>query len=239
MSEQPKKSIPTGSKLVELPYITHTFLQCNVKTPSCLIVGEREGAEGGVETVLQHTSDITCTDICPSGFIVKDLVDQGKIKFIQTDFVSFDESKKYDVIICISVLEHFGMIWSNNKMFNNMDTTEDTVLWNHDFKGIKKMCSLLKDENSIVGITVPCGPYINTEPHNGFPYQRNYNYDRINLVKSFVKSLNCKVCNEKFYYSNNFVEWFETDESISQPQYNHSHNAVSPNCVWAFSIKKS
>ena len=101
-----------GTKLVEIPYLD---MELENQNKNVLIVGERIGNEGIIETIFKKTKTITCTDIMEmkSESILSEIIEKNPtVKFIQKDFLTFDESKKFDYIVCINVLEHFGMNFS-------------------------------------------------------------------------------------------------------------------------------
>jgi hypothetical protein len=40
-----------------------------------------------------------------------------------------------------------------------------------------------------------------------------------------------------FFYSENFNDWFESDMTITSPQYSQANNPYTPNMIWAFTMK--
>jgi len=236
------KSEIKGTKLVEIPYITQEMTEVGKKV---LIVGERIGNEGIVETVMEKTQDILCTDIMElqtESILANIIQETPSVKFIQGDFLAFDEDIKYDYIVCINVLEHFGMNFTKRPMFtDNKICQEDHIIkWNYDLKAIDKMVTLLAPSGKII-ITVPCGSPVlsgDCDPETTMPFLRRYDYLRIGKIKQLAENLQCKLT-EDFFYSENFVEWLQASIEISHPQNAHMHNPNSPNVIWAFTIQKS
>jgi hypothetical protein len=152
-----------GTKLVEVPYFIN---QINDTDKSILIIGEcKGGSEGVSESILElGCNNVTTTDILDS---LPDswLKQNTSWPHIKTDFIKFDETKKFDYIISISVFEHFGMFWEG-KAYDIDSDLEDIILWNHDIQGILKACKLLKDTNSKLIITLPIGPFKKQDTHS-------------------------------------------------------------------------
>jgi hypothetical protein len=229
-----------GTKLVEIPYLDTEISELN---KDVLIVGERIGNEGIIETVFNKTKKICCTDIMemqPKS-ILADLIEKNNtVSFFQRDFLTFPEFVKYDYIVCINVLEHFGMNFSKKPMFTDTTVMDDDIIkWNYDLKAITKMIDLMKDTGKII-ITVPCGNPIfsgDCDSDTTLPFLRRYDYLRIQKIKELITKFNCKLT-ETFYYSDNFVDWFESEIDISHPQNSKMHNPHSPNVIWAFTIQK-
>lgn len=223
-----------GTKIVEVPYFAD---QLEDTTKSILIIGECQGGiEGVSETV--HDKGFTnasTTDIMPSepGCWLRK---NTNWKHIQTDFIEFDESNKYDYIISISVFEHFGFWFAGNRMANGL-AEDDKCYWNHDLRGINKACKLLKDVDSKLMITLPAGPYMNYET-SGEPFLRYYNYQRQDLIKAECERNGYKVTDEKFYYSEDFANWELANPEINNPSYYQVYNPWTPNVIWGFTIQK-
>jgi hypothetical protein len=225
-----------GTKLVEIPYFLNQIIDIN---KSILVIGEcKGGTEGVSESILElGCKNVTTTDILDS---LPDswLKQNTNWPHIKTDFIKFDESKKFDYIISISVFEHFGMFWEGKAYDINSDL-EDIIIWNHDIQGILKACKLLKDKNSKLIITLPVGPYMNYQ-ETGYPFLRYYDLQRQNLVKNKIKEAGYEINNEKFYLSNNFLEWFETDNNINTPEsYRQYCNSYTPNMIWGLTLKQN
>jgi hypothetical protein len=223
-----------GTKLVEVPYFVN---QIKDKDKSVLVVGE---CKGGTEGVSESLLELGCTNVTTTD-ILEALPDSWLRQntnwaHIQTDFIKFDENKKFDYIISISVFEHFGMFWEG-KAYDIESDLEDLILWNHDIQGILKACRLLKDKDSKLIITLPIGPYMNYQ-ETGYPFLRYYDYQRQNFIKNKIKENNFQVAEEKFYLSNDFVEWFEADVNINSPEsYKQYCNPYTPNMIWGVTIK--
>ena len=118
---------------------------------------------------------------------------------------------------------------------------DDYIRWNHDLRAIQKMVTLLSDNsNAKIIITVPGGQPVLTgdiNPGNKMPFLRRYDILRIKLIEEMLGSMKVNLKNT-FYYSKDFVEWFESDISITDPQYFHANNPYTPNVIWAFTISK-
>lgn len=223
-----------GTKIVEVPYFSE---QLEDTSKSILIIGERWGGiEGISETIKElHFNNVVTTDILP----VEEgawLAENTDWEHIQSDFAEFDEQKKFDYIISISVFEHFGFWFAGDRMATGL-VQNDTCYWNHDIKGIMKASTLLKDKNSKLIITLPAGPYMNYEA-SGEPFLRYYDRQRQELIRKELKSQNYKTVNEKYFISNNFEDWNEAPEEINNVEYYPYYNTHSPNVIWGLTIQQ-
>ena len=109
-----------GTKIVENDYLELSIKELNRDDLDILIIGECEGEENVIQTVLKCNKykEIQCVDILPlqpNSSLEKIINSNSNVKFNQTDFIKNKLNKKYDVIVCISVLEHFGMRWNGEK----------------------------------------------------------------------------------------------------------------------------
>lgn len=224
----------TGTKIVEVPYFAD---QLDDTAKSVLIVGECQGGIEGVSETIHEKGfkNVTTTDIMPSELDCW-LRKNTNWKHIQSDFIEFDESNKYDYIISISVFEHFGFWFAGNRMANGL-AEDDKCYWNHDIKGINKACKLLKDSESKLMITLPAGPYMNYET-SGEPFLRYYNIQRQALIKAECERHGYRVVDEKFYYSEDFNNWDVVSPEINNPSYYQTYNPWTPNVIWGFTIKQ-
>lgn len=241
------KMVIKGSKIAELAYMHNCLSQPINNDKDILIIGEREGREGvsmyAVDTLDLDKDSITCTDISElaEDSYLSDLVNEfDNAHFIKADFTEY-EDVKFDYIVCISVLEHFGMKYGNRNMFGDdiafdvMD--DDYIRWNHDIRGLLKMCDLLKNNQSKAIITVPAGGYMNYD-ENGFPFLRYYNLQRRDLIHKMISEYGYNIYNEKFYISQDFQNWEETNISVMDMQRWGQLNPHSPNALWCFEIGK-
>lgn len=223
-----------GTKIVEIPYFSS---QLTDNTKSVLIIGECQGGIEGVSETIHEKgfTNVNTTDIMPSeeGCWLRE---NTSWEHIQTDFIEFDESKKYDNIISISVFEHFGFWFAGNRMANGL-AEDDTCRWNHDILGINKACKLLKDKESKLIITLPAGPYMNYE-ESGEPFLRYYDQRRQNLIKQELQRNGYFISNEKFFFSNDFANWEEMSSEINDPKYYSYYNIHTPNVIWGLTIQK-
>jgi hypothetical protein len=233
-----------GTKLVEIPYLERELSE-QTETDNVLIVGERIATEGILQAVLKNPfTSCLCTDIMPMGpgSTLERIIDSdSRVSFIQQDFIESPEDKKYDYIICINVLEHFGMNFAEFHGFSGALAGDDYIRWNHDLRAIQKMIKVLSDNPTAkIIITVPAGQPILTgdiNPGNKMPFLRRYDVLRINLIKEMLDSMNVKL-DSTFFYSENFDDWFESDISITDPKYSQANNPYTPNMIWALTIKK-
>jgi len=224
----------SGTKKVEVPYFANQLVD-NKK--SILIIGECQGGiEGISETIKERGfSNVCTTDIMPS--LPECWLRQNtEWDHIQCDFIDFDESKKFDFVISISVFEHFGFWFAGNRMANGL-IEDDTCKWNHDLIGINKACKLLKDKNSKLIITLPAGPYMNYE-ETGEPFLRYYDKRRQDIIKHQLKINGYYASDEKFYYTNDFINWDEVSPEINEPKFYSYYNHSTPNVIWAFTIQQ-
>lgn len=224
-----------GTKKVEIPYFLNQIEQGTGE--SILIVGEVVAADQISKSLIsKKCSNVTTTDIRErpiNGW----LNTNTNWDHITQDFIEFDTNIKFDIIISVSIFEHFGLFWDKKSMFNNKDGIVDLVRWDHDIRGIEKSCMLLKDKNSKVIVTLPAGPYMNYNDE-GYPILRYYNKQRQNIVKKSVDELGCRFTDEKFYYTENFENWSESDPEINEPRFYQLYNPYTPNVIWAFTIQK-
>jgi hypothetical protein len=224
-----------GTKIVEVPYFVN---QIEDVDKSILIVGECKGGEEGVSESVHAMGckNVTTTDILeslPDSWLRKNT----NWEHVKTDFIKFDESRKFDFIISVSVFEHFGMFWEG-KAYDIDSDLEDLILWNHDIKGILKACRLLKDSKSKLVITLPVGPYMNYQ-ETGYPFLRYYDKQRQELVKQKIYDNNYYVSDESFFVSTDYVDWFATDDAINSPvNYKNYCNPYTPNIIWGITIQK-
>lgn len=236
-----------GTKLVEIPYLKNELYHQS-SSDNILIVGERIATEGILQTVLQNDfNTCLCTDIMPMGCgstLEKIIKKDNRVSFIQEDFIETNEQQQYDYIICINVLEHFGMNFAEFHGFSGALAGDDYIRWNHDLRAIQKMIALLNDNpKSKIIITVPAGsPILSGDVNiektgNKMPMLRRYDWVRIELIKDMIKDA-CINIEEKYYYSADFVEWYEGDESITNLEYVHLQNPHTPNMIWAFTLNK-
>jgi hypothetical protein len=233
-----------GTKLVEIPYLERELSE-QKESDNVLIVGERIATEGILQAVLKRPfTSCLCTDIMPmgDGSTLERIIDSdSRVTFVQQDFILADEETKYDYIICINVLEHFGMNFAEFSGFAGEYAGDDYIRWNHDLRAIEKMITLLKkNENSKIIITVPAGQPIMTgdiNPGNKMPFLRRYDDVRIKLIMDLANKNNMHIDNT-FFYSENFNDWFESDMSIASGQYSQANNPYTPNMIWAFTLKQ-
>lgn len=223
-----------GTKIVEVPYFANQLID---NTKSVLIIGECQGGVEGVSETIHEKGfiNVNTTDIMPSEphyWLRKNTT----WEHIQCDFIEFDESKKYDFIVSISVFEHFGFWFAGNRMANGL-AEDDTCRWNHDILGINKACKLLKDTESKLIITLPAGPYMNYE-ESGEPFLRYYDQRRQNIIKQELQRNGYFISNEKFYYSSDFTNWEEMTSEINDPKYYSYYNIYTPNVIWGLTIQK-
>lgn len=234
-----------GTKLVEIPYLERK-LEKQFESDKILIVGERIATEGILQAVLKRPfHSCLCTDIMPMGAksTLEYIIDtDNRVSFIQQDFIEADEETKYKYIICINVLEHFGMNFAEFSGFSGEYAGDDFIRWNHDLRAIEKMITLLDDsDNAKIIITVPAGQPImsgDINPGNKMPFLRRYDCDRIQLIEQLAARNKCNIENT-FYFSENFNDWFETSIEATTMQYASTNNPYSPNLIWAFTLQKN
>jgi hypothetical protein len=223
-----------GTKIVEVPYFAN---QLTDNTKSVLVIGE---CQGGIEGVSETIHELGFTNVCTTDIMPSLsgcwLRENTSWNHIQCDFIEFDESNQFDIVISISVFEHFGFWFAGNRMANGL-AEDDTCRWNHDLLGINKACKLLKDSDSKLIITLPAGPYMNYE-ESGEPFLRCYDFRRQNLIKLELQRNGYYVSDEKFFFSNDFQNWDEMSPEINDPKYYSVYNINTPNVIWALTIQK-
>lgn len=222
-----------GTKKVEIPY----FLNQIDPEKSILIIGECVGVDGISKEVLNlNCKDVTTTDIRTSP-TDSWLAQNTNWPHIQSDFLQFDENKKFDTLISVSVFEHFGLYWDNMNMHGSGNES-DIVRWNHDLRAFEKSCRLLKDKDSKLIVTLPAGPFFNYN-ENGEPILRYYDSQRQSLVKNVIEKNGCYLSDEKFYFSSDFENWQETTSEINNVEFYPYYNMYTPNVIWAFTVQQS
>jgi hypothetical protein len=116
---------------------------------------------------------------------------------------------------------------------------DDYIRWNHDLRAIEKMITLLeKNKDSKIIITVSAGQPIlsgDINPGNKMPFLRRYDEARIKLITDLVNK-NGMNTDSKFYFTENFNDWFESDITLTSEKYTSVNNPYSPNMIWAFTI---
>ncbi|WP_396189370.1 hypothetical protein [Flavobacterium sp.] len=234
--------INKGTKIVENQYLEDVIKSFKNDNLDILIIGECEGEENVIQTVLKCNKhkEIQCVDILPlqpNSSLEKLVNTNNTVKFTQTDFIKNELDKKYDIIVCISVLEHFGMRWNGEKMFDKLDSGDDDILWNYDLVGLLKMGGLLKDKDSKAIITLPVGPYMNYLD-NGLPFLRYYDIKRMNIFDEISNNNNLSINDEIFYYTQDFQNFEKVAKDIAYPEYNGYINSYTPNCIWAFNLQQ-
>jgi hypothetical protein len=223
-----------GTKLVEVPYFANQLID---STQSVLIIGECQGGVEGISETIHEKgfTNVSTTDIMPS-LPEYWLRKNTTWNHIQCDFIEFDETNKFDFVISISVFEHFGFWFAGNRMANGL-AEDDTCRWNHDLLGINKACTLLKDADSKLIITLPAGPYMNYE-ESGEPFLRYYDQQRQNIIKQELQRNGYHITNERFFLSHDFENWEEMSSEINDPQYYSYYNIHTPNVIWCLTIQK-
>jgi hypothetical protein len=223
-----------GTKLVEVPYFANQLID---STQSVLIIGECQGGVEGISETIHEKgfTNVSTTDIMPS-LPEYWLRKNTTWNHIQCDFIEFDETNKFDFVISISVFEHFGFWFAGNRMANGL-AEDDTCRWNHDLLGINKACTLLKDADSKLIITLPAGPYMNYE-ESGEPFLRYYDQQRQNIIKQELQRNGYQITNERFFLSHDFENWEEMSSEINDPQYYSYYNIHTPNVIWCLTIQK-
>lgn len=222
-----KKINICGCKLIEIP-----FLRENLSKGSSLIVGEREGHEGVVSTVLEKLTEedifLTDCDGIEEESLVEKLVLESRVKFLEANFLDYPEDRKFKNIVCINVLEHFGMCWGDKG---------DILHWNWDLKGLQKMMDIC--DGRII-LTVPAGPpiFFGDTLNSGKPFLRRYDNQRMEIIRSLVKENGFKFSVDKLFFSPNLVKWKEVGFDILTPQYANSYLS-SPNLIWGVVIEKN
>jgi hypothetical protein len=73
----------------------------------------------------------------------------------------------------------------------------------------------------------------------GYPFLRYYDLQRQNLIKNKIEEAGYEVSDEKFFVSNDFTEWYESDSSINNPEIYQKHcNSYTPNMIWGLTLKQ-
>lgn len=159
---------PIGLKNLEL-----NFLYNNLTDGSAICIGE--GGEGGHEgvsatVVYKKCSPITCVDLFEpeEGSFVFEQEKKQILKFVKKDFTQYNTTKKYDNVVCINVLEHFGFAGEKEK----------AVDLNYDIKAVENMAEI---SNNRIIITVPYGytPFIDNPSYKG---GRCYTPERVDAI---------------------------------------------------------
>lgn len=226
-----------GMKLVEIPFLSRILENQSAKD-DILVIGERVGTEGIIQTVIARDfNECVCTDIMPLGETLEKITNRdNRVKFVQQDFVDMPEERLFDFIVCINVLEHFGMNFSEFPGFSN-PLGDDYIRWNHDLRAIQKMIKLLKNkEGAKIIITVPAGsPILSGDINEGnkMPFLRRYDFNRIELIHDMVDHFEMNI-ESMYFYSQDLNEWFLTDKQITKAEHFRENNPFTPNIIWGF-----
>lgn len=229
-----------GSKPAELGFLHQCIKHTNKKT---LIIGEHDGSEGISFTVHQYTSDILCIDlkdlIKKDGSPLYELMKRDpNVKFEKIDLLHLNEDIKYDYIICINVLEHFGFLFENN--LDEITHKEPiNIIWNYDILAFRKIFKLLNNSESVAIFSLPVGqPIMFGDCHeNGIPFGRRYDKRRITTIRNLVISNGFLIENENFIYSNDMKNWSVINEDILKPEHIAAFNPFVCNCYWLFTVR--
>lgn len=204
---------PIGWKYVELNYLYDNLIPGN-----CLIIGEggESGREGVSATVLYHNDiikPIVCVDIVKySDDSFMDLAEKnGQLKFINEDLCLLYSDCRYDNLVCLNVLEHFGFLSEQNLPSKP----------NYYLDGIKKMCALCAENGQII-LTIP---YALENNDTFFTGGRNFSEKTIREIEECVRGLGF------FFYEeitvinvNKTNNFFEMDEVELDVKRKHNDN---------------
>jgi SAM-dependent methyltransferase len=162
-----------GERLVELPFVFR-----NIKKPpaSVLDIGCTESSTPIQLAMMGY--DVTGIDIRKLKYM------HDNFKFIEADFINYNFRKRFDIVLAISSIEHFGLA-----SYGTAKIDPDA-----DKKTIKKINSLLKSGGQFI-FTAPFG--IHTTIKN---YERSYDSNDIkNLMEQFkiIDITFYKVCAHK------------------------------------------
>lgn len=236
-----------GSKIPEIGYLQNELKDVQLLGKSCLVIGEREAFDGIAQSVSSYKfREITCTDIdyMPEDSNLGKLVAKDKrFSFEKIDFVNWYGIQKFDIQVCISVLEHIGLcpdIFDPSLKIESILTENDDFHWNDDLRALKNMMGLMKDMKSKVIITVPYGGFYDTHD-NGMVWQRYYDIQRKRIVKKFVEECGCKLVTDMVVGTRDFQEWQE-HEREAEISFNVSAayqiQKCTPHFFWFFTIMK-
>lgn len=230
-----------GTKLVELPYL-ELKLSDQTEESNILIVGERISNGGVIQTVMKRPfKNIVCTDIDPiasDSNLEKIISEDNRVSFVQGDYLMIDFKQKFDYVVCISVLEHFGMNFAEHNSFDRLDIHgDDAIRWDHDLRGLNKM---MNDGQTVI-VTVPIGPpisYGDINTTNNMPMLRRYDESRINLIERLSIENEFDI-DSSYFFSQDFTTWYEAEKEISNSKNFHLQNPYTPNSIWAFTLEAS
>tara|TARA_B100000945_G_C20372096_1_gene592685 strand:+ start:97 stop:813 length:717 start_codon:yes stop_codon:yes gene_type:complete len=173
---------PRGWKMVELPCL-HKSLKDEFG--STLIVGERGSEDGVLATVLENEKlirpihcidigDINTEEVGDKFKFGQEKLKEEEIKFFNADLVEWEsEFGKYNNIICVNVLEHFGFNQSGDLEIND-----------YDVSGFAKMLTLC-NENLILSV-----PYEHFATSEIIAVgERKYSQSRISILETFARQV--------------------------------------------------
>ena len=173
---------PRGWKMVELPRL-HKSLKDEFG--STLIVGERGSEDGVLATVLENKKlirpihcidigDINTEEVGDKFKFGREKLKEEEIKFFNADLVEWEsEFGKYNNIICVNVLEHFGFNQSGDLEIND-----------YDVSGFEKMLTLC---NKNLILTVPYDHFATSDIID--VAERKYPQSRISILETLARQV--------------------------------------------------
>ena len=168
--------------MVELPRL-HKSLKDEFG--STLIVGERGSEDGVLATVLENKKlirpihcidigDINTEEVGDKFKFGREKLKEEEIKFFNADLVEWEsEFGKYNNIICVNVLEHFGFNQSGDLEIND-----------YDVSGFEKMLTLC---NKNLILTVPYDHFATSDIID--VAERKYPQSRISILETLARQV--------------------------------------------------
>lgn len=209
-------------RIIEVPWIMKNLY--NIKDKNVLDAGCTLNFNYLIKKIIDTKNSLTFVNIFPE----KNIFKSKKVNYFKQDISKMTFNDNYfDVVTCISVLEHIGFdnsIYDNNNNNNDININENLYQ-----KAITELKRVLK-KNCYLYITVPYGKYIKF---------KNYQQFDNNKLRTIIDLFDPSELFLDYYKYNNY-KWHKTDkkncESI-EPIYKNNIG-ISSNSIALIKMKK-
>ncbi len=209
-------------RIVEIPWIMSELK--DIKNKKILDAGCTLNFNYLIKKIIASDNSLTFINIFPE----KNIYKSNDVNYFKQDIsdMIFDDNC-FDVITCVSVLEHIG--FDNNMYDRNNKEIQVNIKKNLHQKAIYELRRVLK-KNSYLYLTIPYGKYME------FKNYQQFDESRVNAIIDIFDPLELSL--DYFIYSN--YKWLKTDKEncISvEPIYNNDIG-ISSNSIVMIKMKK-